>query len=147
MVIEDWTLSGTYTMQSIYISRVIEFYTWNLQSLISQCNPNKFNKNIFFVYVLNLYGREEDHGSCQVHCISLPATITWYVYWQEHTHELHLPKSLFLYTILIVYRIYNIFEQKPKDPSIGVLVLFIKCLKSGLSNKNTLAESALKLVN
>lgn len=65
---------------------------------------------------------------------------------QEHTHELHLPKSLFSYTILIIYRIY-IFEQKPKEPSIGVLVLFIKCLKPGLSNKNTLTESALKLVN
>ena len=51
-----------YQRNIIYRWCIIELYTWNLYNLINQCHPNKFNKNIFFVYVLNYwYGRTENH--------------------------------------------------------------------------------------
>lgn len=66
---------------------------------------------------------------------------------QVHIIKLYLPKLLFSYSVLIVYKTHNIFEQKHKASSVGVRILFIKCLKLGLSNKNTLTESGLKLAN
>ena len=30
---------------------IIELYTWNPYNFISQCHPNKFNKNIFFLNI------------------------------------------------------------------------------------------------
>ena len=49
MVMEDdLTLGGGHTMQ--YTDYVSEIYTWNLNSLIYQCQPNTFYKNKNIIY-------------------------------------------------------------------------------------------------
>ena len=45
---DDLTFGGGHTMQ--YTDYVSEIYTWNLNSLIYQCQPNTFYKNKNIIY-------------------------------------------------------------------------------------------------
>lgn len=84
------------------------------QQLCASWEKFSFLKFISFGYVLSWYGRAES----QYYWTSSPCTLTCHnpmMTEQGNISELYLPKSLFLYFILIVYRACNILEWEQKD--------------------------------